>query len=256
MTSVHGDLAPQPDAADLAHLDDPQSFDRAIALLALVTDVFLDDVRALDDAGVREPSACAGWTRAHVISHVARNADAFCHLLAWARTGTETPMYASRAARDADIETGASRSAAELEADAEASGERLLAGLADLPPSRRSARVRGGSGAEMPAHDILWGRLREVAYHHVDLRTGRTFEDLPRPVVARGLTEAVDRLAAAAGAPGLTLTPDDGPGPLVVGDGGTRVRGRSADLLGWLTGREDGARLTCDGPLPDLPDWG
>src|SRR5256885_15091039 len=61
-----------------------------------------------------EPSLLPGWTRGHVLTHVARNGDGLGNLLRWARTGTETPMYASREARRADIEAGAGRSAAEI----------------------------------------------------------------------------------------------------------------------------------------------
>ena len=42
------------------------------------------------------PSLLPGWTRAHVLSHVARNADAMINLLRWAKTGVETPAYPSR----------------------------------------------------------------------------------------------------------------------------------------------------------------
>ena len=34
----------------------------------------------------RAPSALPGWTRAHVLTHLARNADAMVNLLTWART--------------------------------------------------------------------------------------------------------------------------------------------------------------------------
>ena len=42
-----------------------------------------------------------GWTVGHVLTHVARNADAYTNLLTWARTGVETPAYASPEAREA-----------------------------------------------------------------------------------------------------------------------------------------------------------
>src|ERR1017187_7981403 len=65
------------------------------------------------DAQVREPSLLPGWTRGHVLSHVARNADSLGNLLRGAATGAQIPMYASTQARDADIEAGAGRGAAE-----------------------------------------------------------------------------------------------------------------------------------------------
>ena len=41
---------------------------------------------ALDPAQVAGPSRLSGWTRGHVLSHLARNADALVNLLTWART--------------------------------------------------------------------------------------------------------------------------------------------------------------------------
>lgn len=224
---------------DLSRLDDPATYDEAVRLLAALTDDLLDDVRTLDAAGLAAPSLLPGWTRAHVLAHVARNADALVNLLTWARTGQARPMYADREQRDAEIEAGTRLAPADLEADVESSAERFLAAAAELPVDRRDVEVRPGPAAQghpIPAADVLWNRIREVAYHHVDLGTGRRFADLPGPVVARGLAEAVQRTGVDPGAVG--------------------VHGDPAALLGWLTGREDGATLTSPGPLPAVPSWG
>src|SRR3569833_847956 len=61
-------------------------------------------VGRLVDEDLARPSLLPGWDRAHVLAHVANNADALINLLTWARTGVETPMYASQEARDAGIE--------------------------------------------------------------------------------------------------------------------------------------------------------
>ena len=63
--------------------------------------------RALDDA--RAASLCEGWTRGHVLTHVARNADGLAALVRSAVDGTGETMYASPEQRDADIEAGADR---------------------------------------------------------------------------------------------------------------------------------------------------
>jgi maleylpyruvate isomerase len=245
---VHGDIP-------LDRLDDDAVYDEAIALLAEVTDLVLDDVRAMDDGDVAQPSLLPGWSRGHVLAHLARNADATGNLLAWARSGDRTPMYSSWEERDAAIERDAGRSASDHEADVEASGERLLADLAALPVGRRHAEVVSGSGTPMPAHDVLWWRIREVSYHWVDLDRGHGFADLPPAVLARGLAEAVPRLTAK-GAPGVGLQASDEPWSGRLGNGGPVVRGPRAALLGWLTGRSDGRDLESDGPLPPLPSWG
>ena len=55
--------------------------------LAQATAGLIDDVDRLTDAGAREPSLLPGWTRGHVLTHLARNAEGGVRLLAWARTG-------------------------------------------------------------------------------------------------------------------------------------------------------------------------
>ena len=48
-------------------------------------------VTSLDDDELGKPSKCEGWTRAHLIAHLARGADAMTNLATWAVTGQETP---------------------------------------------------------------------------------------------------------------------------------------------------------------------
>src|SRR2546425_958326 len=83
----------------------------------------------------------ASFPPAHVLTHIARNADGFRNLLAWARTGTETPMYPSEEARDRAIEAGARRSAAEIAADLRASAAAFAAAAEDLPADAWDAPV-------------------------------------------------------------------------------------------------------------------
>ena len=81
------------------------------------TDLFLASVDALRDSQVREPTLLPDWTRAHLITHVARAAESLCRLLDWARTGVEQQQYASAEARTQEIEAGARRSVQALAAD-------------------------------------------------------------------------------------------------------------------------------------------
>jgi len=134
----------------------------------------------LDDASVAAPSLLPGWTRAHVLTHIARNADGAVNLLSWARTGVETPQYASWEARVADIEAGAPRPAAELLEDLDAACERFTAAVDGMPAEAWSERVRWTSGAEAPAARVVWSRLREVEIHHVDLGSGSRRRTGPR----------------------------------------------------------------------------
>ena len=146
-------------------------YEASLAELSGSTVRLVAAVRALDDAALREPSLLPGWTRGHVVAHLARNADGLVNLATWARTGVETPMYpGGRATRDADIERDAGRPASEQVADTEAASERLAAALAALPArASHGAELRLGSGATMPAGLLPLRRIREVEIHLVDL---------------------------------------------------------------------------------------
>jgi maleylpyruvate isomerase len=215
-------------------------------------------MRMGDDA-FAAPSTLPGWTRAHVLTHIARNADAMVNLLEWARTGRPTPAYASREQRDADIATGAKRSAADIRADVVASSDRLAAVVREMPTEAWSATVQNARGRPMPASDILWIRAREVWIHTVDLDAGASFADLPRPMLHELLTDVTTTLAARPDFPRLRLVPTDESRTWEVGeaDGATEVRGPVVELAAWLLGRSKGRNLrTAEGTRPPaLPAW-
>jgi len=190
-------------------------------------------------------SLCPGWTRGHVVTHLARNADAYVNLLTWARTGVRTPAYASPAAREADIEAGAARPAAVQLADLAAAATRLATAIDALPPEAWSVVVALPSGTEVPAARLVWSRLCEVELHHVDLAAGYGPADWPEAFALRLLHDPATPRAA-------TLTTPDGTVLLKVPDAPT-VTGPPHALAAWLTGRGDGTGLT--GELPDLEAW-
>lgn len=213
------------------------------------------------------PSLLPGWSRAHVLSHVARNADAMINLLRWARTGVETPAYAGREQRDADIEAGAARTPDEIRADVIDSSDRLAETVRQMPEPAWTATVRNPQGEELPAYGVLWGRAREVWIHAVDLDVGASFADLPVPMLALLIEDVGRRIGTLPGCPAMVLTDVDsgatvpvGPGPDSAdgpaGDLG-EVRGSADELAGWLLGRSKGTALrTADGARPGpLPSW-
>ena len=150
-----------------AFADDP-----VLGMMTEHTDLLLQSVARLDERDLRAPSRLPGWTRGHVLTHVARNADALGNVVRSGVTGQITPMYESTERRNADIEEGSGRSPADIEADIESSAERLLALLADVPADRLDVAVPTGRGFDMRLLDVPWMRLREVSYHHVDLGVG------------------------------------------------------------------------------------
>ena len=170
------------------------------------TQRLLDDARTLSEADLRAPSLLPGWTRAHVVAHVARNADAMRNVLAGARSGESRPAYASAEAREAGIEQGAGLSAAELMADLAGSAMALRAVARQLPDEAWQFEVRMMDSALFPAAALLTRRLVEVELHHCDLGAGYAPADWPAAFAAMDLPEPMrsqrqDRLSRPAPSP-------------------------------------------------------
>lgn len=213
-------------------------------------------------------SSLAGWTRAHVLTHLARNADAMINLLHWARTGEPTPAYPSPQAREDDITAGAGRTPDEIRADVVATSDRLADAVRAMPEKAWAARVRNVQDVEIPAVAVPWIRAREVWVHAVDLDVGASFKDLPIPMRQVLVADAVATLETRPGCPHVRLEEsrtgqvrEFGPGPAAEdgaepGDLGT-VRGKAPDLIAWLLGRPFGTGLRdADGARPaPLPAW-
>ena len=158
---------------------DPTSRDdpRLVDAVRSHTDLLLGTARALDDATA--PSLCVGWSRGHVLTHLARNGDGMAALVRTAVDGTGETMYLSDQARDADIDAGAPRPLPELVADLGHSAAGLAAALPRLGPDHHGIRLERTPGVHlMRAARIPFLRLREVVYHHVDLDAGFTFVDV------------------------------------------------------------------------------
>ncbi len=235
----------------------------SLARVRRATDRLLTTVASLTDTQMREPSLLPGWTRGHVLTHIARNADGLANLLRWARTGTETPMYASAQARNADIEAGAGRPAADIAADVRVSADAFAAGAADLPGDAWTAQVRALAGPAFPAHGVRDRRLSEVEIHHVDLAAGYRSADWPADYVEDTLPEVAGSFADRADTPAYQIWAAGSDSPFRIGQdrpgrAPVLVHGPAAVLLAWLLGRDDGATLRVHGAgasLPVLPPW-
>ena len=118
--------------------------------------LFATALGRLTDEELDAPSLLPGWDRRHVVAHVARNADARGNLLTWAGTGTETPMYPSREAREAGIAETAALDAARLRTELVAATARFVDGVRGLPGEAWSAQVRTLLGREVPATEVPW----------------------------------------------------------------------------------------------------
>ncbi|MEU6350521.1 maleylpyruvate isomerase family mycothiol-dependent enzyme [Streptomyces sp. NPDC047072] len=212
------------------------------------TDRLLVAVAKMDNASAAEPSRLPGWSRGHVLAHLARNADALLNVL------EGRPMYPSGEARDADIERDAPRALDVHLADLRASAARFQA-VGDVPADwSRTVELRNGVTDE--AARVPFRRWTEVELHHVDLGIGYGLEDLPEEFTQREINFLAERFRGHPDVPALLIEENDGRRIPTGRDGDPAlfVSGRSADLLGWLAGRRDGSALRVDGgPLPSLP---
>jgi len=149
---------------------------------------------SVDDVVARQPSRLPGWTVGHVLTHIARNADGHTRRLEGALRGEDIPRYAGGMdERNAGIEAGALRPAADLATDLADSAHRLEAVWA------RSIEAGWPNGHffghdKYPITGIPIRRLREVEMHHVDLGLGYTPTDWPDLYVDWELTQALSRL--------------------------------------------------------------
>ncbi|MFD1815804.1 maleylpyruvate isomerase N-terminal domain-containing protein [Rhodococcus gannanensis] len=183
----------------------------------------------LTEEQARGASGLPGWTRGHVATHLARNADGLRRFVLGVQSGEPQEMYpGGPPARAAAIEEGADRPVELLVADVRFAGRRLVDDLATLEPGQWDVEVKWRQ--PVTAGQIPTLRWRELEIHHLDLDLGHTCTDWPEEFVESTLDSQLPQLAAVA--PDLTVP--DLP---------------RAELLAWLIGRP----TTPDLPVP--PPW-
>jgi maleylpyruvate isomerase len=224
----------------------------------VATELLTEAVADLGEGDGQAPIALPGWTRAHLMSHLARNADALVNLLTWARTGIEHQMYASKADRDADIEEGAQRLVQVIKEDLLAANQRFEFAVGEMTDTEWNATVGHHALGQIGVIIVPMMRQFEVCVHLVDLDVGIGFDDLPATLIEPLLPTAARPNGAVEGGPVSTLRVDLADDrqrtfELMATDHSGEVSGSAAAAMGWLTGRTDGAGLT--GDLPDLAPW-
>ncbi|MFJ5776367.1 maleylpyruvate isomerase family mycothiol-dependent enzyme [Streptomyces sp. NPDC093094] len=237
------------------------------ALIAEVTRSgarFVSAVTALTDTGMREPSALPAWTRGHVVSHVARAADAYTWLLTVARTGAPPFPRPSAAALAEAVADGSVRPARELLADVRSSLAEVLAQASSMPAPAWDTLVTAAAGWRHPAWYTLRRCWRELETHHVDLGVGYGTDDWPAPYVSWALDDTIASVSAK-GFPVARVEAADIGRSWPISAAGPTIHAPGHVLLGWLGGRLPGTSLVADRsvpeppgpwPLPPAPGWG
>lgn len=133
-----------------------------------------------------QPSLLPNWSVGHVLTHLARNADAIKNMLDGAAAGEERNMYPSADARDADIEAGSTRDAQALVDDVRKSCWGVESSWARLSADAWS-RHGIARGNRMPVRLFPGLRWREVEVHTADLGIGFGPADWSAAFVAQDL---------------------------------------------------------------------
>lgn len=216
---------------------------------------FTRTVDALTEDDYAAPSLLPGWTRAHVVAHVALNGLSLAAVIDGLVHGHPVPMYESDAQRDSDIEELSAAEASELRERHLTATTEFSDAVAQMDDTHWPGRIdRLPGGPAWPMVTVVPTRRRELEIHHVDLGTSYTRDDWPEDFVVE-LLDAVTVDHASSG-PFQVRATDLGRSWSVGVEGGPLVRGSGADLGWWLTGRGAGEGLSCGAEeLPPLGRW-
>jgi maleylpyruvate isomerase len=202
---------------------------------------------ALDEAAVRAPSGLPGWSRGHVMTHLANFSQAMTRQVDEALAGRLIDMYdGGRPARDVAIEAGAGQSAEDLKRQVSEATTDLVRAWDEVGPDDWARPVRH---RESTLRDTVYAGWRELEVHTVDLALDPTSDDWSPEFCLHLLDFLRPR------------TPDNtrlvlraGETPWENGTGEPRVlTGKLTDLTAWLAGRTPQSPI--DGDLPDLKPW-
>lgn len=213
---------------------------------------FLATAQALTDEELHDASALPGWTRAHVLTHVAQGADSRTRLLRAAQAGQVGQQYPSEEARAEAIDAGATRPPAVIRADAHRAVQECLTAVREHPGRLWDAPATWLRAGQRTVRGVVPSLRGELEYHHVDLAAGYQPADWPDDFVATELARVTNLMGRRAGAPPMALS---GLSVLSIGTGPpVDVTGPPAAMLAWLAGRSDGSGLDPgSASLPAIP---
>jgi maleylpyruvate isomerase len=253
-------ISEDPQPAEAARLLD--TVDRATQQLSA-------SLAGVSVADLVEPSLLDGWSRAHVVAHLANVADAMVGMTRDAMADRPTRMYpGGREQRNADIEAAARTAPKQLLEHFERSAAELASVWRELPRDAWGTAVNEDEFGAMQLGRLVAWRLTEVEVHHADLAIGFG----PRgwsPEFARGCLPlriaSLARLRRRSDADRIV----EGAWLLVCDDldtrwrvethgadveievtnarAGTVVRGTAHDLMAFLLGRQGPAMLAVAG---------
>jgi len=225
--------------------------------MQLGADLVTDALANFDEQDFAVESQLPGWTRKHLIAHLAANGDAIGNLIHWAATGEVTPMYSSPEARATDIEIGSRKSGSELTLWFGESAGKLNAGMSALTAEQWGHEIVTAQGRTVPASETPWMRSREVMIHAVDLDSGIEFDDLPKEFLLALCDDIVTKRASVVSPTAIILLSDTSDEWTLPGSGDPiQVTGSLAAIAAYLAGRHySGLTASGDDGVPAIPAW-
>lgn len=229
-----------------------------LARLHEATDALLADIEGLQDTDLRTPSLLPNWSRGHVLTHIARNADGGTRLLNWALTGVPSYEYTSVEDRAADIQSGSGRPAGVILDDVRTTAQEFSRTAAMLPAEAWQNIVQWTTGQRTTADRIVVARWHEVLIHHVDAKVDYPVEAWPPSFVQSMLPSVIEPLNDGGLAPIDAFVSDSSTGQQFrLGSpsaGSMEITSTGNQLLGWLLGRCSGVDFNNGEPLPKAPN--
>jgi maleylpyruvate isomerase len=136
-------------------------------------------ISGLTEDGARGPTLLPGWTRGHLLTHIARNADSQRTMVDGALRHEVVQQYpGGDEQRSSDIDAGAGRPVDVLRADVHTSQQSLVDAWAEMPDDAWE-RLTGARAGDRPVRAGVLSRWRELSVHLVDLDVGFRPGQLP-----------------------------------------------------------------------------
>jgi maleylpyruvate isomerase len=237
---------------------DPVVNDEDLETLHRADQRAIRSVDSLGDEQWAEPSLLPGWTRAHVVAHLALNAEGFARALGGVQDGEPASIYDSNEARDRDISALATEDPSEIRDRYFGATNRLRHLFGSLTDEQWGESVnRLPEGPVWPVAELLASRHREVEIHHADLGLDYTFADWPVDFATTLLDSSAPNHVASGTTQPFTARATDIDRSWSIGADSPVVAGTVGALAWWLVGRGAGDGVTSDsGPLPEIGPWG
>lgn len=234
-----------------------------VAILEAAAADFRDRIQFLTDDDVRASSQLPGWSRGHVLAHVAGVAEGMARQLEYAGRGATIELYDGGVeGRNRAIEEGAVLNADSHRSKLNDALDRVLSAFSGLQEADWNAPISYRSGVVRDGGLALW---RELAIHLTDLGLGAE-ADTWSPQLCEHLFGFLSARVPAGVR--LRLQPL-GLAPRVLGNFApgepvsrtVSVNGMATDIAAWLAGRTPNlgslrAEAAADGvELPKLLPW-